>query len=520
MFLSLGMFVLALLIGVFSSRQDPDFANLVLGEYYVNMTLDNIENGDPMAVYSGGDEVISFFRILLNNAYIDITVFAAGLLFSVFSIFILMKNGIMVGTFQYFFYAHGGFTTSLMTIWLHGTIEISTIVLAGGAGLMAGRGLLIPGTYNRLQAFRISSLRGVKLLLAILPFTVLAAFIESFITGMSIPNLVKLIVVGASLLLMIIYFVVYPYRKFARKDKVHKEEEDQIPYRKIREVQLDKIKGVGALVLDTVNVYRKNFGKIMIVAILGAVCYQAVVLNYFESYKELFVFGSEFEPVDELSSFFDVEAISLKSYIYRADPQFFMFISALFSAVAAATIMLVSRNKLWSNRFKRLWLMPLVGGAVFYLTFQLFKPYFLLTNLFMGVFWLTAAGIAVSWVYRKGEGTRNIGSDIKILFKGFGKLLGLGLIFTIFAFLSILIASAPVSFFNQIFIQEMILISPEMMKSLSDIFMVSMNLIVLFAVVPLFGIGALLWRDSMIEQCYAVNLKEEVKRDFNLNIEW
>ena len=56
------IFVASALIGVLSAANDPDFVRLILGNGYVDMTLDNIANGEPMAVYNGSSEVPMFSR--------------------------------------------------------------------------------------------------------------------------------------------------------------------------------------------------------------------------------------------------------------------------------------------------------------------------------------------------------------------------------------------------------------------------------------------------------------------------
>ena len=63
------IFVASALIGVLSAANDPDFVRLILGNGYVDMTLDNIANGEPMAVYNGSSEVPMFLGITLNNRF-------------------------------------------------------------------------------------------------------------------------------------------------------------------------------------------------------------------------------------------------------------------------------------------------------------------------------------------------------------------------------------------------------------------------------------------------------------------
>ena len=95
-----------MLIGVISAANDPNFVRLILGNGYVDMTLDNIANGEPMAVYNGSDEVPMFLGITLNNVMVSFNCFAMGLLTSFGTGYMLLRNGIMIGAFQTFFYQH------------------------------------------------------------------------------------------------------------------------------------------------------------------------------------------------------------------------------------------------------------------------------------------------------------------------------------------------------------------------------------------------------------------------------
>jgi uncharacterized membrane protein SpoIIM required for sporulation len=160
------------------------------------------------------NQVDMFMGITLNNLRVAFMTYILGLFFSIGSISILMYNGVMVATFQYFFYARGLFWESFLTIWLHGTIEISCIILAAGAGIRLGSGLLFPGTYTRLQAFRISGTNSLKLILGLAPLICLAGFIESFITRYTgTPDWIKALLIIASALFIGGYFIVLPLRK-------------------------------------------------------------------------------------------------------------------------------------------------------------------------------------------------------------------------------------------------------------------------------------------------------------------
>ena len=208
------IFIVSVLIGVISAANDPNFVRLILGNGYVDMTLDNIANGEPMAVYNGSDEVPMFLGITLNNVMVSFNCFAMGLLTSFGTGYMLLRNGIMIGAFQTFFYQHDLLWESSLAIWLHGTLEIWAIIVAGAAGLALGNGWLFPGTYSRLESFRRGAKKGVKIVIGTVPVFVMAGFIEGFVTRHTeLPDLLRLGFILLSLSFIIFYYIYLPNRK-------------------------------------------------------------------------------------------------------------------------------------------------------------------------------------------------------------------------------------------------------------------------------------------------------------------
>lgn len=70
------VFALFVIVGAFSAANEGDFVRSFLGDGYVNMTLDNIEKGDPMAVYKQQGEFHMFLGITLNNIKVSLMAFA------------------------------------------------------------------------------------------------------------------------------------------------------------------------------------------------------------------------------------------------------------------------------------------------------------------------------------------------------------------------------------------------------------------------------------------------------------
>ncbi len=211
--LSFIVFAVAMLIGAVSAKYDPSFVRLILGDEYVDMTLENIHNGEPMAVYGGHSPGGMFLYITLNNIRVALVCFVLGIFASFGTGLPLLFNGIMVGAFQYFFHEQGVLTESLLTIWVHGTLEISAIIIAGGAGFTLGNGFLFPGTFTRTESFRRGARNGLKVVMALVPVFIIAGFLESFVTrhALDMRPWVALTIIGASLAWVIYYFIILPY---------------------------------------------------------------------------------------------------------------------------------------------------------------------------------------------------------------------------------------------------------------------------------------------------------------------
>ncbi|MBK6524538.1 MAG: stage II sporulation protein M [Crocinitomicaceae bacterium] len=96
---------------------------------------------------------------------------------------------------------------------MHGAFEISSIVIAGAAGITVGNGLIFPKSYTRLQSLVFSAKRGLVIMLSLIPFFIIAGFLESYVTRhyQSIPDVVKALTILVSFSIMILYYVVYPH---------------------------------------------------------------------------------------------------------------------------------------------------------------------------------------------------------------------------------------------------------------------------------------------------------------------
>lgn len=214
------IFGVACCVGIISALNDASFLRLILGDAYVNETLNNIEKGDPTGIYKSGSMVGSFLGITINNIRVAFLAYAFGVITSIGTGYILFSNGIMLGSFMTFFYTKGLLFEASKSVWLHGTIEISVIIIAGCAGLVMGNSILFPKTYSRRVSFMKGAKDGLKIVVSTIPFFIVAGFIEGFITRYSnMPVWLAMIIIFGSLALIIFYYIIYPIRL----NKIHEQ---------------------------------------------------------------------------------------------------------------------------------------------------------------------------------------------------------------------------------------------------------------------------------------------------------
>lgn len=230
------LFAIFCSIGVLSSLKDDGFIRGVLGDGYVQMTEDNISKGDPFGVYKDESYFSMFVGIAYNNIKVDFLMFVGGILFGMITLWLLFENSIMLGCFQYMFFAKGLGWKSVMVIWIHGTLEISAMIIAGTAGFIIGSSLIFTGTFTRMESFTRGVKDALKIMVALIPITITAAFLESYVThlmsqafdtergNVGLPVWVSIIILAGSLSFVVWYFVIYPVRLKKKQAQLNPEQ--------------------------------------------------------------------------------------------------------------------------------------------------------------------------------------------------------------------------------------------------------------------------------------------------------
>lgn len=145
---------------------------------------------------------------MTNNIRVAIFAFAGGITFGILTVYLLVTNGIMLGSLAALYWHHGKTFAFWAYIVPHGMIELTAIFISGGAGLLMGYKLFVPGNYSRIFQLKNQAKRSVQLLLGTIPLFVIAGIIEGFITPAAIPLAVKYSVALITVIGLVLYMLI------------------------------------------------------------------------------------------------------------------------------------------------------------------------------------------------------------------------------------------------------------------------------------------------------------------------
>ncbi len=166
---------------------DPEFPRYVLGSRMMDkierreMWTDRILTVQPQA--SAG--------ILTNNLTVGFTAFALGITGGVGTVWLLAFNGLLMGVIAAACHQAGMSISLWSFVATHGVLELPSIFIAGGAGLLIARGLLFPGLLARRESLRLASSQAARLLLGTVPLLIVAGFLEGYVSPSELPAAAK-----------------------------------------------------------------------------------------------------------------------------------------------------------------------------------------------------------------------------------------------------------------------------------------------------------------------------------------
>jgi uncharacterized membrane protein SpoIIM required for sporulation len=197
-----GIFAATAIAGVILTLSNPGFERLLLPPEM----MDTIERREMWTHSVLAVKPLASSAIMTNNLSVALVMFASGIMAGLGTLYLLAFNGLLIGVIGAVC-DRAGMAVSLWSfVAPHGVLELPAIFIAGGAGLLLGRGLVAPGALSRRDALADCASRAIRLLLGVIPLLVVAGVIEAFVSPSDIPVPAKFLVAAALFILMCAYF--------------------------------------------------------------------------------------------------------------------------------------------------------------------------------------------------------------------------------------------------------------------------------------------------------------------------
>ncbi|HYR06631.1 MAG TPA: stage II sporulation protein M [Longimicrobium sp.] len=203
------LFYLPTLLTFAAVRGEPDLEHQLLsGEMLarVEESVDKERRGEGYVEVPEVAMPVMATSLISNNVQVTFLAFAGGILAGLGTAWILVLNGVMLGSVAAAF-ANQGQSLHLWTFVLpHGVIELTAICIAGGAGLWMGSGMLLPGRRTRREVLVTRGREAVSLIGGTALMLVVAGTIEGFVSPSDLPREIKLGFAAVAALAMVAYF--------------------------------------------------------------------------------------------------------------------------------------------------------------------------------------------------------------------------------------------------------------------------------------------------------------------------
>jgi len=211
MLLSAVLFLGPFLVGAMVAFRNPDFAFRIVPESTLRPLTEAYAKGFDAGRAAGEGALMAGFYVN-NNVGIALRCFALGIFGGLGSAFYLVDNGLSIGAVLGYVSSQGAGSNILTFIVGHGSLELTAIVLAGGAGLSLGWSIVSPGNRTRAASLQTAGKDVAVIAFGAAVMLLMAAGIEAFWSGSSVPSSVKR-VVGAVLWSIVLSYLLLVGRR-------------------------------------------------------------------------------------------------------------------------------------------------------------------------------------------------------------------------------------------------------------------------------------------------------------------
>jgi uncharacterized membrane protein SpoIIM required for sporulation len=157
--------------------------------------------------YSEQPSAQFFTLVTTNNIRVGFIAFAMGALLALPGAWVLAVNGVHLGQAAAWMVTEGDALRFWGLILPHGALEITAIVIAGGAGLRLGWAVIAPGDRTRAQALTEEGRRAVTIVVGLMATFTVAGLIEGFVTGSGLDPALRVLIGLVAVTVFVAYVV-------------------------------------------------------------------------------------------------------------------------------------------------------------------------------------------------------------------------------------------------------------------------------------------------------------------------
>ena len=198
---STAVFVSFAILGFALGLQDSGFIELLVPESMIAM----VENGKVWFDHLHTVAPMASSSLMTHNISVTFLTIAAGITFGIGSVYLLAVNGLLLGAVAVLCFKHGLSVQLWSFVLPHGSLELSAVCIAGGAGLMLGHSLIDPGPYRRGEVLASRSRSVGMLALGCVPLLIFAGVIEAFFSPTPLPAWLKFLFAAFSFSSLVAY---------------------------------------------------------------------------------------------------------------------------------------------------------------------------------------------------------------------------------------------------------------------------------------------------------------------------
>jgi len=197
--ISAGIFILSFLFSFITVLKMEDYALSFIPAEYADAVRNSAGNAQEL------NNTVASVAIFTNNIQVGILAFALGITFGTGTVYVLAKNGILLGALSAVAVNAGTGFTFWSLILPHGIPELFSIFVCGAAGLAVAKSIIFPGLDSRRKSFSDGGKKALSMFLGTIPLFILAGLTEGYITTLPTVPLYKYLIALIWLIVLLVY---------------------------------------------------------------------------------------------------------------------------------------------------------------------------------------------------------------------------------------------------------------------------------------------------------------------------